>query len=206
MTPALESSEEFPLDDEEPGITFDRVVFHYDAGPILQDVSWELNAGSSIVITGQNGCGKSSFLYLAAGLIQPHRGAVLLGGFPVKGMLPSERLRRGLPIGFVFQEGGLLANLNALANLTLPLHYHADILQLSPDDVQARAEEALHRVQIHRRDWGQLPAHLSFGNRKRLAIARALVLRPRFFFFDDPDAGMDQRTAKITHDILCDLR
>jgi phospholipid/cholesterol/gamma-HCH transport system ATP-binding protein len=51
-----------------------------------------------------------------------------------------------------------------------------------------------------------LPAHLSYGDRKRLALARALALRPNFFFFDDPDVGMDQRTARVTHDILCRLR
>src|SRR5690606_1482442 len=97
----------------------------------------------------------------------------------------------GVRRGVVFQEGGLLSNLPAVANVELPLRYHADVLGLSPEQVSERAEAALERVRLSRNDYYALPAHLSFGNRKRLALARALALRPNFFFFDDPDVGLD---------------
>jgi phospholipid/cholesterol/gamma-HCH transport system ATP-binding protein len=190
----------------QPGITLDRVHFSYDDLSIVHNVTWEVPEGESAVITGHNGCGKSTLLYVAAGLLPPAAGAVLLAGHPIAGLLPSTRVQRGLRVGFVFQEGGLLANLDCISNVTLALRYHFDILDLDEEGITARAEEALSLTQLARSDWSRVPAHLSFGNRKRLAMARALAIRPNFFFFDDPDVGMDPRTAKITHQILCMLR
>ena len=109
-------------------------------------------------------------------------------------------------MGFVFQEGGLLANMTAMANVSLALHYHADVLDLSEQQIQQRCELAFEQAQIRRADWDRLPAHMSFGNRKRLALARAMAIQPNFFFFDDPDVGLDQRTAHVIHQLLCQLR
>ncbi len=190
----------------EPGITLDRVFFRYDRQTVLEGVDWDLGQGRSVVITGANGCGKSTLLYIAAGLVAPQRGAVLLGGHPVHRLLPSERFGRGLRIGFVFQEGGLLANMSALSNVALALHYHADVLNLNEQQIQERCELAFEQAQIRKADWERLPAHMSFGNRKRLALARAMAIKPNFFFFDDPDVGLDQRTANVIHQLLCQLR
>jgi phospholipid/cholesterol/gamma-HCH transport system ATP-binding protein len=106
----------------------------------------------------------------------------------------------------VFQEGGLFSNLTVYANVQLALLYHYDVLELDEAGVKERTEEALSLTQIASSTWQTLPAHLSYGDRKRLALARAIALRPNFFFFDDPDVGMDQKTARVTHDILCRLR
>jgi ABC-type transporter Mla maintaining outer membrane lipid asymmetry ATPase subunit MlaF len=190
----------------EPGITLDRVSFTYDDKPVLRDLSWELERGQSAVVTGANGCGKSTLLYVAAGLVAPDSGTVLLASHPVRSMLPSTRVRKGLRLGFVFQEGGMLANLDVIANVALALRYHADVFELDEEGIRQRTEEALEIAQIARADWNELPAHLSFGTRKRLALARAIAMRPNFFFFDDPNVGMDQRTAQITHQILCMFR
>src|SRR5690606_6130117 len=86
------------------------------------------------------------------------------------------------------------------------LRYHFDVFELDEQGISHRAEEALRVAGVAEADWGRVPAHLSFGNRKRLAMARALAIKPNFFFFDDPDVGLDPRTAQITHHILCMLR
>jgi ABC-type transporter Mla maintaining outer membrane lipid asymmetry ATPase subunit MlaF len=191
----------------EPGITFDRVQFAYPGkAPILKSLSWQLPRGGSAVITGGVSSGKSTLLYLAAGLLAPNRGTVLLSAYPVTTMLPSERFRSGLRIGFVFQEGGLLANLSARANVSLALHYHSDVLALDEDAIEERTRQALELAHIDRADWDLHPAHMSFGNRKRVALARAMAVRPSYFFFDDPDVGLDQRTAFVIHELLCKLR
>lgn len=190
----------------EPGITLDRVHFGYGQREVLADVSWELDKGKSAVITGQNGCGKSTLLYVAAGLVPPRSGTVLLGGHPITTLLPSERVHRGVRVGFVFQEGGLMANLDVYSNVSLALRYHYDVLGLDEASITERTEEALDIAQLPKSDWNAAPAHLSFGNRKRLALARAIAIRPNFFFFDDPNVGMDQRTAMITHQVLCMFR
>jgi phospholipid/cholesterol/gamma-HCH transport system ATP-binding protein len=182
------------------------VQFGYDDHPLINGVSWELDKGRAVVITGSSGCGKSTLLQIAAGLLPPQAGTVLLAGHPVGPLLPSERVSRGLRTGFVFQEGGLLANLTVYANLELGLLYHRDVLSLDEKGIAERVEESLALTQIGKAYWQKLPAHLSYGDRKRLALARALALRPNFFFFDDPDVGLDQRTARVTHDVLCSLR
>lgn len=191
---------------DEPGITLDRVHFGYGAGDLLTNMSWELDAGHNAVITGGSGSGKSTLLLVAAGLLPPSRGVVLLGGHPVLRLPPSERMRRGLRIGFVFQDGGLFANVDTYSNVSLALYYHQDVLGLDDDGVIARTEEALDTAQIAKSHWKSLPAHLSFGDRKRLSLARAIALKPNFFFFDDPDVGMDQRTARVAHQALVRLR
>lgn len=191
---------------DEPGITLDRVSFSYEDVPLVDDLSWELDAGRSAIITGGSGSGKSTLLQVAAGLLPPSHGTVLLAGHPVDNLLPSQRVAKGLRTGFVFQEGGLLANLTVFANIELALLYHRDILELDDAGIVQRVEHALTDAQIEASYWQTLPAHLSYGDRKRLALARAIALRPNFFFFDDPDVGMDQKTARVTHHILCRLR
>lgn len=191
---------------DEPGITLDRVHFSYGVAPLLEKMSWELDAGKNAVVTGSSGCGKSTLLLVAAGLVPPTRGTVLLGGHPLSRLTPSERVRKGLRVGFVFQDGGLFSNLDTYSNVSLALHYHQDVLGLDDAGVTERAEEALDLTQIGRAQWSSLPAHLSYGDRKRLSLARAIALQPNYFFFDDPDVGMDQRTARVTHSLLSKLR
>jgi ABC-type transporter Mla maintaining outer membrane lipid asymmetry ATPase subunit MlaF len=206
MTLLKDSAFDGPLSPE-PGITFDRVQFTYPGQPpILSELSWQLPRGGSAVITGGVGSGKSTLMYLAAGLVSPQKGTVLLGGYPVNPLLPSERFQHGLRVGFVFQEGGLLANMSARANVSLALHYHSDVLGLDEEAIESRTTSALEQARIEPRDWDVLPAHMSFGNRKRVALARAMAVRPAFFFFDDPDVGLDQRTALVIHELLCKLR
>jgi len=204
---APQSTRSARTEPSEPGITLDRVHFSYPGGQkILVDTSWELLQGESAVVTGGVGSGKSTLLYLCAGLLAPVQGKVLLSGFPITPLLPSERFRHGLRVGFVFQEGGLLANLSARANVSLALHYHADVLGMTEAQIEDRTTEVLELCRIDRKDWSELPAHMSFGNRKRVALARAMAIEPTFFFFDDPDVGLDQRTALVIHELLCKLR
>lgn len=191
---------------DQPGITLDRVHFGFGTQQLLSNISWELEQGRSAAIMGPSGSGKSTFLLIAAGLLPPHQGTVLHGGHPLKRLAPSERVRRQLRIGFVFQDGGLFANMDTFSNVSLALYYHKDILEMDDRAITERTEEVLELTQIDKRNWQSLPAHLSFGDRKRLALARALAIKPNYFFFDDPDIGMDQRTATVTHKVLSQLR
>jgi len=192
--------------EQEPGVTLDRVHFGFVTTELLGGISWELNQGQSAAILGASGAGKSTLLLVAAGLIAPRSGAVLHGAHPLERLSPSERVRRGLRIGFVFQDGGLFTNMDTFSNVSLPLYYHQDALGLSEQAIQERTREVLDLAQIEERHFQALPAHLSFGDRKRLGIARALAIRPNYFFFDDPDIGLDQRTANVTHQILSQLK
>ncbi|MEZ4309462.1 MAG: ATP-binding cassette domain-containing protein [Polyangiaceae bacterium] len=95
-----------------------------------------------------------------------------------------------------------MSNLNALANVKLALRYHADVWGLTEDAIDERAKEALDRVRIGESELYSLPARLSYGTRKRVAMARVIAMRPTFVFCDDPDAGLDSATAKVVSDTL----
>jgi len=102
----------------------------------------------------------------------------------------------------LFGQGGLLSNLSALANVTLALRYHADVFGIDDKQINVRAREALAQLRVAQTDFHALPAHLSVGVRKRVALARALALEPNFVFLDDPDAGLDSATRHIVYERL----
>lgn len=188
------------------GISLRGVTFRYPRSDVLVNASLEIEKGGTTVVTGANGSGKSTLLYIGAGLLAVERGAVMVGGHPTDPVHPSELTRRGVRRGFVFQEGGLVANMNALANVALPLRYHMDLIGITLAAVEKRAKSALERVGLTNNEMYELPAYLSFGVRKRVALARAIAIEPNFFYFDDPDVGLDPKTAALVHEILCGYR
>jgi phospholipid/cholesterol/gamma-HCH transport system ATP-binding protein len=188
------------------GILMREASFRYPRQDVLVNASLDIPKGGTCVITGANGSGKSTLLYICAGLVPIERGAVTIGGHRPDPVRPSDLMRRGVRRGFVFQEGSLISNMNALANVALALRYHADLLGLTVTEVEKRAKAALTRVRVSEDQMYQIPAHLSFGVRKRVALARAIAIEPNFFFFDDPDVGLDPKTAALVHEILCGFR
>ena len=169
---------------------------------ILRQENLELRKGQTLVVTGQNGVGKSTFLYLCAGLLPATSGKVELDRHVVDTLRPSELIHRGVRRGVVFQHGGLLSNMSALANVSLGLSYHKDVFKLSDEAIDTRAREALAAVGLHGLEIHAIPSRLSYGLRKRLAFARALALEPNFVFCDDPDSGLDAANTRIIHDRL----
>lgn len=190
----------------ESGIQLFDVSFSYGKSVVLRQASLRVPKGGTAIVAGRNGAGKSTLLYVCAGLLPVTSGSVTLDGHAPDALHPAALMSAGVRRGFVFQEGGLLSNMNALANVALPLYYHADLLELEPEQVEARARAALERVGLSGKELYELPAHLSFGVRKRLALARAIALEPNFFYFDDPDVGLDPATAALVHEILCGYR
>jgi phospholipid/cholesterol/gamma-HCH transport system ATP-binding protein len=188
------------------GISLRGASFRFQRTDVLVNATLEVPKGGTCVVTGANGSGKSTLLYICAGLVPLQHGVVTVGGYRPDPVRPSELTRRGVRRGFVFQEGGLVSNMNALANVALPLRYHADLLGLDLATIEKRARAALDRVRISSDQMYELPAHLSFGVRKRVALARAIAIEPNFFYFDDPDVGLDPKTAALVHEILVGYR
>ena len=188
------------------GIELRNGWFSHGSHQVLSAAELRVARGETAVVAGANGSGKSTLLYVCAGLLPLNQGSVELGGQRVHATRPGELFRQGIRCGVVFQEGGLISNMNALANVALALRYHADVLDLKAEEIESLAKEALDRVRFRPSEHYTLPAHLSFGVRKRLALARAIALKPNFFFFDDPDVGLDPDTASLVHEILCEYR
>lgn len=188
------------------GILLQGASFRYAHAEVLNDARLDVQKGETCIVTGGSGAGKSTLLYVSAGLVPLRRGIIRIGGERPDPLRPSELLRKGIRTGFVFEEGGLLSNMNALANVALPLRYHMDVLGITVAEVERRSREALSRVQVTDSQMYELPALLSLGVRKRIALARAMAIRPNFFYFDDPDVGMDRSTATLVLEILCEYR
>ena len=188
------------------GLLLESVTVRYGDLTVLNSVDLELARGEALVVQGASGVGKTTLLQVSAGLLRATGGRVRLAGQSADICRPSDLFRRGVRRGYVFEKGGLLHNLSALANVTLALRYHADLLGLTPTEIDRRARAALSRLRVDQADLHALPAHLSFGTQKRVALARVLVVDPNFVFCDDPDLGLDASTAAMVYDVLAELR
>jgi len=195
-------SEASPSIDSDLGLKLERAAFRYGDLWVLRETDLHVPRGGDLLVTGENGVGKSTFLFLCAGLVPASVGRVLLNGRVPHVATPSDLVRNGVRRGVLFDSGGLLSNLTALGNVTLALRYHADIFGLDDREIEKRARAALSELRVSQGDFHALPAHLSLGVRKRVSLARALVLDPNFVFFDDPDAGLDSPTRALVYELL----
>lgn len=184
------------------GLWLEDVSFRYGDLWVLRETELHVPPGRTLIVTGDNGVGKSTLLYVCAGLLNATGGHVWLDGHLAAAKKPSELMRQQVRRGFLFGQGGLLSNLSALANVTLALRYHADLFGLDEEDLNLRARQSLAELRVAQTDFHALPAHLSLGVRKRVALARALALNPNFVFLDDPDGGLDSATRNLVYERL----
>jgi ABC-type lipoprotein export system ATPase subunit len=166
-------------------VAFEGVEIAYEGTPVLKDVELEVRPGTPTVLVGRSGCGKTSLLLVAAGLIAPSAGHVTWPGLEQDA---TERLRE---IALVFQAPALMAELTALENVCLPLRL-AGRTAAAAGDAAARALES---VDLDRRHWTVLPAQLSGGEQQRVEVARAIAGEPKLVIADEPTGALDRAHA-----------
>ncbi|CAG4884525.1 transporter subunit: ATP-binding component of ABC superfamily [Georgfuchsia toluolica] len=172
-------------------IQFDRVFKRYPPGiDALSDVSFEVGDGELVVLGGHSGAGKSTLLKLIAAIERPTTGSVLVNGQNVGALK-----RRALPfmrrnLGLIFQDQKLLFDRSVFGNVMLPL----SIAGFPPGEAAKRVRAALDKVGLLAREKA-MPIALSGGEQQRLAIARAVVNRPKLLLADEPTAHLDSETA-----------
>lgn len=166
---------------------------------ILADISFSVNAGESLAVTGRSGSGKSTLLGLMAGLDVATAGRITLAGHDLTGMDEEARARlRARHVGFVFQSFQLLPNLTALENVMLPL-------ELLGRSARGEAEAMLQRVGLEHR-LSHYPSTLSGGEQQRVSLARAFVVQPDILFADEPTGSLDNETGSRVIDMLFALQ
>ena len=185
-----------------PMLVFDRVSLAFDEKVILREVSFTLSEGHTKVFLGASGAGKSTILKLILGLLKPDGGEVWVRGSRVDRMREVEMMAVRRHLGMVFQEGALFDSLTVSENVGFKLYEEH---RLSVSEIRMRVEEVLGFVGLG--DFiDRIPSELSGGQRRRVAIARAMAAKPPILLYDEPTTGLDPITATTIDDEIIKLR
>ena len=189
-------------DSASPAVVFDRVSFAFDEHVVLRDISFSVPKGSMSILLGASGAGKSVLLKLILGLLRPDAGAILVNGQRVDLMSEHDLLLMRGEIGMLFQENALFDSLTVAENVGYRLYEETD---LPADQVRSRVAEVLGFVGLGEY-MNRMPSALSGGQRRRVAIARAMAAKPDLLLFDDPTTGLDPVIATTVDDEIVKLR
>ncbi len=185
----------------EPAVTFEDVWMGFDEGPVLRGVTFQVQERETLILLGETGTGKTLTLKMAAGLLTPNNGSVIVLGNEVSEMKESELLAFRRKIGFVFQEGALFDSMAVAENVAYRLREDG----VADEEIEPRVREVLQFVELEHA-FEQLPSELSGGMKRRVSIARALINHPPIVLYDSPTAGLDPITAQTIITLILRLR
>jgi phospholipid/cholesterol/gamma-HCH transport system ATP-binding protein len=188
-------------DVDEPVISFRDVHLSFDR-PILTGVSFDLGPGTTKIVLGGSGSGKTTILRLILGLLKPDSGTIVVDGTEVSRLSEQELRAVRLKIGMVFQEGALFDSLTVGENVGYRLFEEGE---LEEAEIEVRVREMLGFVGLAP-FYERMPSELSGGQRRRVAVARALVARPQIMLYDEPTTGLDPITATNLTDLIAKVR
>jgi len=215
----MEERNSHKIDYDKPVISISGLFKSFGDLHVLRGVDIELFKGENVAVLGKSGTGKSVLIKIIIGLLKPDKGEVMVLGEHVDKLDRKELDALRLRIGFSFQNSALYDSMNVYQNLAFPLTMNKK--NLGKNDVKTAVEEVLEAVGLKDKI-NQLPSDLSGGQRKRIGIARTLILKPEIMLYDEPTSGLDPVTSAeiielinevqqkyntssiiITHDLTC---
>ena len=185
-----------------PIIVFDHVHLAFDEKVVLEDVSFTLIKGHTKIILGASGSGKSTALKIIVGLLRADAGVVWVNGQRVDQLTEPELMSVRADLGMIFQEGALFDSLTVRENVGYKLYEETD---MPIEQVGRRVEEVLGFIGL-REYIDRMPSELSGGQRRRVAIARAMAFKPSILLYDEATTGLDPITATTVDDEIIKLR
>jgi lipoprotein-releasing system ATP-binding protein len=188
-----------------PLVTVSGLSKTYEVGGtqlrVLRGLDLQVYAGEMVAVVGASGVGKSTMLHLIGGLDRPEAGSIDIGEARITDLSDAARVEfRNRRVGFVFQFHHLLPEFSARENVEMPMR----IAGLARPEMEQRADDLLARVGLAERG-AHRPGMLSGGEQQRVAVARALVMRPMLLLADEPTGDLDESTADTLHDLLREM-
>lgn len=192
-----------PVDENAPVIEIRDLYKSFGDLHVLKGINLDVNKGENVVVLGRSGTGKSVLIKIISGLLKADRGSVKVLGQEV-GDLNEKQLRElRMKIGFSFQNSALYDSMTVRENLEFPLV--RNIKNLSRAEIDKSVEEVLESVGLSR-TINQMPSELSGGQRKRIGIARTLIMNPEIMLYDEPTAGLDPTTCIEINELINEVK
>ena len=193
-------------------IQVQNIVKSFEGVTVLNDISADFRDGEVNMIIGQSGSGKTVLMKSMLGLFRPDSGAILIDRFAARSETVSllditkfgEKQMRAYhrEVGTLFQGSALFDSMTVMQNVLFPLEMFS---QMSDTEMRQRAEFCLRRVNMPEHTFNLMPSEISGGQQKRVAIARAIVLNPKYLFCDEPNSGLDPKTSLIIDKLIQDI-
>jgi phospholipid/cholesterol/gamma-HCH transport system ATP-binding protein len=192
-----------PVPEEPPLVRFESVAKRFGAQQVLRGIDLALQRGQTTVVIGESGCGKTVMLKLIIGLLRPTDGRVLFDSRVLTDLSERELTRQRLRFGFLFQSAALFDSLTVFDNVAFPLREHTT---KSPAEIHNDVTQRLQEVGLRPGVEVKKPAELSGGMRKRVGLARAIVMSPEVMLYDEPTTGLDPIMSDVINDLIVQTR
>jgi phospholipid/cholesterol/gamma-HCH transport system ATP-binding protein len=184
-------------------LRLERVGMRFGNHEVLRDLDLEIQRGQTAAVIGESGCGKTVLLKLIIGLLRPSEGRVLFDGKVLSELSERDLTRQRLRFGFLFQGAALFDSLNVFDNVAFALREHT---KKPREEMQAIVRQRLLEVGLPSGIEDKKPAELSGGMKKRVGLARALVLNPEIMLYDEPTTGLDPIMTDVINELILQAR
>ncbi len=175
----------------------------FDQHQVLRDINLTVARGETLAVIGESGCGKTVLLKTIIGLLRPTRGKVVFDGRNLSDIAEAELPRQRARFGFVFQQAALFDSMTVAQNVAFPLREHT---RKGPEELRQVVVDRLAEVGLPESILSKKPAELSGGMRKRVGLARAMVLNPEIILYDEPTTGLDPIMSDVINELILNMR
>jgi phospholipid/cholesterol/gamma-HCH transport system ATP-binding protein len=189
--------------ENEPIITINNLWKSFGKNEVLKGVNLSVNEGEDLVILGRSGSGKSVTIKCLVGLVEADKGEIKVFGTDITNLKNEELNKIRVRIGFMFQNGALYDSMSVRQNLAFTLKHHTK--HLSDEEIETKINEALENVGL-KEAIDKMPAELSGGMRKRIGLARTLIINPEIILYDEPTSGLDTITSREISDLILSVQ